>query len=79
MCRDKLDRNPHDLDAMFTLAAVMARKGSVELAMTMVEGLLAVNPDYPGGMRLLARLHGMLGNEDKCREYMELARTASEV
>ncbi len=79
MCRDKLDRNPHDLDAMFTLAAVMARQGNVELAIAMVEGLLAVNPDYPGGIRLLARLHKMIGDEDKWREYMQMAETTSQV
>lgn len=79
MCRERLDRNPQDLDAMFTLAAIMARQGNVELAITMVEGLLAVNPQYPGGIRLLARLHKMIGDDDKWREYMEIAGAASEV
>lgn len=79
MCRDRLDRNPFDLDAMFTLAAVMARTGDIELAIDMVEGLLAVNPDYPGGMRLLAKLHKMQGNDEKWKEYMEMAAAASEI
>ena len=73
MCRERLDRNPQDLDAMFTLAAIMARQGNVELAIAMVEGLLAVNPQYPGGIRLLARLHKMIGDEEKWKEYMEMA------
>lgn len=79
LCRDRLDRNPHDLDAMFTLAAIMARQGNVDLAITVVEGLLAVNPQYPGGLRLLATLHKMLGDEEKWREYMEMATSASEI
>jgi predicted Zn-dependent protease len=79
MCRERLERNPFDLDAMFTLAAVMARMGNTELAIDMVEGLLAVNPEYPGGIRLLAKLHKMLGNEEKWKEYMEMAASASEV
>jgi predicted Zn-dependent protease len=79
MCRERLDRNPQDLDAMFTLAAVMARQGNVELAIAMVEGLLAVNPEYPGGVRLLATLHRMLGDDGKWREYMEMAGTITEV
>jgi predicted Zn-dependent protease len=79
MCRERLDRNPFDLDAMFTLAAVMARTGNIELAIDMVEGLLAVNPDYPGGMRLLAKLHKMLGNDEKWKEYMDIAAAASEI
>jgi predicted Zn-dependent protease len=79
MCRERLDRNPFDLDAMFTLAAVMARTGNIELAIDMVEGLLAVNPDYPGGMRLLAKLHKMQGNDEKWKEYMEMAAAASEI
>ncbi len=78
MCRERLDRNPQDLDAMFTLAAVMARQGNVELAIAMVEGLLAVNPQYPGGIRLLAKLHKMIGDEEKWREYMDLASASTE-
>jgi len=77
ICRDRLDRNPNDLDAMFTLAAVMARMGNMDLAITMVEGLLAINPEYPGGLRLLAKLHKMTGDEEKWREYMEMAATVS--
>jgi predicted Zn-dependent protease len=79
MCRKRLDKNPFDLDAMFTLAAVMARMGSLDLAIVMVEGLLAVNPEYPGGMRLLAKLHKMQGNNEKWKECMEKAATVSEV
>lgn len=79
MCRERLERNPFDLDAMFTLAAVMARLGNTELAIDIVEGLLAVNPEYPGGMRLLAKLHKLLGNEEKWKEYMEMATSTSEV
>ncbi len=77
ICKDRLERNPNDLDAMFTLAAVRARMGDMDLAITMVEGLLAVNPQYPGGLRLLAKLHKLMGDEEKWREYMEMAATIS--
>lgn len=77
-CRERLDRNPFDLDAMFTLATVMARLGNVELAIDILEALLVVNPNYPGGLRLLARLHMMMGNEEKSKECMEKSQAMSE-
>lgn len=78
-CEQKLDGNPFDLDAMFTLAAAMARLGDLDLAIDMIEGLLAVNPAYPGGLRLLATLHKMHGNDEKSRECYEKALALGEV
>ncbi|UCD91883.1 MAG: hypothetical protein JSV43_06500 [Methanobacteriota archaeon] len=78
-CEEKLERNPFDLDAMFTLAAAMARLGDIDLAIDMIEGLLAVNPAYPGGLRLLAKLHQLKGDEEKSRECYERALALGEV
>lgn len=78
-CRKRLEKNPADLDAMFTLAAIRARFGDVKLALDMVEALLAVNPQYPGGLRLLAKLHEMIGNEEKSKECLKKANALSDV
>ena len=78
ICRERLERNPCDLDAMFTLAATMARLGNLELAVEIVEGLLAANPEYPGGMGLLAKFHDMLGNKEKSRKYVKKFLAVSE-
>jgi len=57
--RLRLDRR--DVDALFTRAASLASAGRTDEAVSCLDRIAELAPDYPGLWRLLARLYGELG------------------
>lgn len=68
LCGSRLVANPFDVNALFTKAMILAKLGNVEGAVEMLNGVLARNPNYPGGWRVLSKLYEMLGQSEKSQE-----------
>jgi predicted Zn-dependent protease len=54
---ERLTIDPRDVDALFTAAAFLARRGKLEAAARTLDRIAEVNTDYPGLWRFLARLY----------------------
>jgi Flp pilus assembly protein TadD len=71
--RQRLLENAEDVDALFVLAALHARDGSVAEGITVLDHVLRLDPAYPGAWRFKATLHRMRGENDAMRSAWQRA------
>ena len=62
-----------DVDALFTRAASLASAGRTDEAVSCLDRIAELAPDYPGLWRLLARLYGELGEVRLARLCLQRA------
>ena len=60
---ERLSLDPRDADALFTSAAFLARQGKLEAAARALDRIAALDSDYPGLWRFLARLYEAMEEE----------------
>lgn len=63
-CAERLRRNPRDPDALFARAAFHAASGREAKAITILDDLSKIAPDYPGLWRFKARLYAESGDDE---------------
>ena len=69
-----LQKNADDPDALFVLAALRAQDGHPEEGLTILDRVIALDPDYPGAWFFKEKLHRMCGD----LRQAEAARTRAE-
>jgi hypothetical protein len=62
LVRLRLLEDADDVDALFVLAALRVQDGDVNAGLTILDGVLQVDPRYPGAWRFKAKLHRMQGD-----------------
>ncbi len=68
VCGLRLFSDPYDVDALFTKGLILAKLGNIKGAVEILSGVMAANPEYPGGWRVLGTLYKMMGNSEMSRE-----------
>ena len=75
--RFKLDRNPEDEKAHFSLAGMLAALGEREVAIRHLEEAVRVRPDFALALSDLGRLHFLNGDVERAVEFFDRAIAAS--
>ena len=75
--RFKLDRNPEDEKALFSLAGMLAALGERDEAIRHLEKAVRVRPDFALALSDLGRLHFLNGDGERAVEFFDRAIAAS--
>ncbi len=75
--RFKLDRNPEDEKALFSLAGMLAALGEREVAIRHLEEAVRVRPDFALALSDLGRLHFLNGDVERAVGFFDRAIAAS--
>ena len=75
--RFKLDRNPEDEKALFSLAGMLAALGERDEAIRHLEKAVRVRPDFALALSDLGRLHFLNGDVERAVEFFDRAIAAS--
>ncbi|UCD92355.1 MAG: hypothetical protein JSV43_09110 [Methanobacteriota archaeon] len=71
VCGMRLVSDPFDVDALFTKGLILAKLGNIKRAVEILNSVMASNPEYPGGWRVLGTLYEMMGNLEMSRECID--------
>ncbi|MFQ6106456.1 MAG: tetratricopeptide repeat protein [Thermoplasmata archaeon] len=62
-CEKELEKNPRDVDTLFTKGVVFAKIHRYEESLRCLEEVISINPDYPGIHRLKATVVRLMSKE----------------
>jgi tetratricopeptide (TPR) repeat protein len=68
------DRNPYSARNFYLGGKALAKLGKNELCVNWLQRSVALDPNYPEPLYLLARVYSQLGQEDKAKEALEKFR-----
>jgi cytochrome c-type biogenesis protein CcmH/NrfG len=61
LVNEALRKDANDVDALFVLAALRAQDAHPDEALTILDRVLRIDPDYPGAWFFKEKLHRMRG------------------
>ena len=76
-CRERLQDDPQDLDALFAGAAWFARNEEFEKSIETLDIITKRDPFYPGVWMLKAKIYKQLDNEKMARLCLDRAEEQS--
>lgn len=74
--RKALDIKPDFIHARNNYAMGLLSIGRVEESVAELKKVLEIEPKHPAALAAMARAYGFLGEEEKMKEYIELAKAA---